>query len=323
MSGAVQIDAADRPPPERVDYWRSSVCDQFVPLAVEPVGTALRGRVAGGGVAETRLRRIRATRHTFERRTSDIRAEDPGVLHLLLQDRGEAVVEQDGRTATLTQGDLLLYDSSRAFRFRTGDEFQFTICLLPKRLLPLSERVQQEHTARVFSSQEGVGPAAAALLTSMARQDSETSPSQQLALQQAMVSMYVALLSEDGVAGSPPAVHLSMAKSFIVRNLGDPSLSPADIAAACNLSLSYLHRIFANDGTTVVGYLREKRLQAAHRDLTSATVDETVNHIAQRWGITDPAHFSRMFKKHFGLTPGALRRTARPDAAEHHQQPSG
>lgn len=100
-------------------------------------------------------------------------------------------------------------------------------------------------------------------------------------------------------------------------------MSPADIAAACNLSLSYLHRIFANDGTTVVGYLREKRLQAAHRDLTSATVDETVNHIAQRWGITDPAHFSRMFKKHFGLTPGALRRTARPDAAEHHQQPSG
>lgn len=30
---------------------------------------------------------IRATRHTFERRTGDIHAEDPGVLHLLLQDR--------------------------------------------------------------------------------------------------------------------------------------------------------------------------------------------------------------------------------------------
>lgn len=44
-------------------------------------------------------------------------------------------------------------------------------------------------------------------------------------------------------------------------------------------------------------------------------MDETVNHLAQRWGITDPAHFSRLFKKHFGLTPGELRRTARAHRA--------
>jgi AraC-like DNA-binding protein len=288
------------------------VCDQFVPLAVEPVGSALRGRVAGRSVAETRLRRIQATRHTFERRTSDIRAEDPGVLHLLCQDRGQAAVEQDGRTATLAPGDLLLYDSSRAFSFRTGEEFQFTICLLPKRLLPLPERVQKEHTARVFSSREGVGAAAAALLTSIARHVTEPDPSQELALQQAMVSMYVALMSEDGASGNPPTVHLSLAKSFIVRNLGDPDLCPADVAAACNLSLSYLHRIFASDGTTVAGYLREKRLQAARHDLSSTAVNEPVIQVAQRWGITNPAHFSRMFKKRFGLTPGELRRTARP-----------
>ena len=116
----------------------------------------------------------------------------------------------------------------------------------------------------------------------------------------------------DGISGSPPTVHLSLAKSFIVRNLGDPDLCPADVAAVCNLSLSYLHRIFASDGTTVVGYLREKRLQAAHRDLSSTAVDEPVIQVAQRWGITDPAHFSRIFKKRFGLTPGELRRTARP-----------
>lgn len=311
MPGWVRIDAADRPASERVDYWRSTVCDQFVPLAVEPMGSALRGRVAGGNVAEARMRRIRATRHAFERRAGDIRAGDPGVLHLLFQDYGQAAVEQDGRTATLAPSDLLLYDSSRAFSFRTSEEFQFTICLLPKRLLPLPEKVQKEHTARVFSSRDGVGAAAAALLTSMARHVTEADPNQQVALQQAMVSMYVALMSEDGLSGSPPSVHLSMAKSFIVRNLGDPNLCPADVAAACNLSLSYLHRNFAGDGTTVAGYLREKRLQAAHRDLSSTTVDEPVIQVAQRWGITDPAHFSRMFKKRFGLTPGELRRTAR------------
>jgi AraC-like DNA-binding protein len=262
--------------------------------------------------AETRLRRIRATRHTFERRARDIRVDNPGVLHLLSQDYGRATMEQDGRTATLNPGDLLLYDSSRPFGFRTAEEFGFTICLLPKRLLPLPEKLQKERTARVFSSRAGVVAAAAALLTSLARQVAEADPSQQPALQQAMVSMSVALMSEDGAGGNPPSVNLSMAKAFIVRHLGDPDLCPADVAAACNLSLSYLHRIFAGDGTTIAGYLREKRLQAAYSELSSTAVDEPVIQTARRWGITDPAHFSRMFKKRFGVTPGELRRNALP-----------
>lgn len=312
MSGWVQIDTADRPARERVDYWRASVCDQFVPLAVEPGGGSLQGRVAGRDVAETRLRRMRATSHTFQRRTRDIRAEDPGVLHLLCQDRGRVTVEQDGRTASLDQGDLLFYDSSREFSVQTSNDFQFTICLLPKRLLPLPERLLKDCTARVFSGRDGVAAATAALVTTMARHATTTDPTQELALQHAMVSMYVAMMAQDGIGGSPPNVHLSLAKSFIARNLGDPDLCLTDVAAACNLSLSYLHRIFAHDGTTVASYLREQRLQAAHRDLSSTAVDEPIIQVAQRWGITDPAHFSRMFKKRFGLTPGELRRTTRP-----------
>ncbi len=305
-----QIDAADRPPGERDEYWRASVCDQFVPLAVEPTAHALRGRVAGGNVAETRLRRIRATGHAFERRARDIDAADPGVLHLLHLDRGSTVVEQDGRTASLSPGDLMLYDSSRPFRFVTGGEFQFTICLLPKRLLPVPEGVQRDRTARAYSSAQGIGAALAPLLISMARHASDADPAQQLALQHALVNMYVALMSEESVAGRPPSVHLSLAKSFLVRNLGDPHLAPADVAAACSLSLSYVHRLFAHEGLTVAGYLREQRLLAAHRDLTGAPVAEPIAQIAQRWGITDPAHFNRLFKKRFGLTPGELRRTA-------------
>lgn len=254
---------------------------------------------------------MQATSHTFLRRARDIRASDPGVLHLLHQDRGQATVDQDGRTATLAQGDLLVYDSSREFSVTTSPDFQFTICLLPKRLIPLPERRLRDVTARVFPGTDAIPAATAALLTSMVRHTPQPDATQQLALQHALSSMYVALMSEGGVNGSPPTVHLSLAKSFIARNLGDPSLCIADIAAACNLSLSYLHRIFANDGTTVAGYLREQRLTAAHRDLSSPAVDEPVAHIAQRWGIADPAHFNRMFKKRFGITPGELRRSAR------------
>lgn len=46
-------------------------------------------------------------------------------------------------------------------------------------------------------------------------------------------------------------MHLALAKSFIVRHLGQPDLAPADVAEACGVSQSYLHRLFANDGATV------------------------------------------------------------------------
>lgn len=308
MTGWLQIDSADRPPSERAEYWRTSICDQFVPISVEPGAGTLRGRVAGGSIAETRLRRIRANRHSFERRWKDIRAADPYVLHLLLLDHGRAHIEQDDRTATLAPGDLLLYDSSRPFRVETDGDFQFTICLLPRRLLPLPEKVQRDRTARVFGSDQGVGAALAPLLTSLARHSVDANPSQQLALQHALVAMYVALMSDDEISGRPPGVHLSLAKSFLARNLGNPRLSPADVAAACNISLSYLHRLFAGDETTVAAYLREQRLQAAYRDLTASTVTEPVIRIAERWGLPDPTHFNRMFKRRFGVTPGELRR---------------
>jgi AraC-like DNA-binding protein len=314
MPDSFQIDTARRPAAERTDYWRSSVCDQFVPLAVQPTVGELHGRVAGVTIAETRLRRIRASQHVFERRPSDIRAGDPEVLHVLSMDHGHHChMEQDGRATTLQPGDLVLYDSSRPFRFATSGAFQFTIGLLPKRLLPLPEKVVADRTTRVVPLSDGVGAALGALLTSLAGGSAAFSdPSQQVAIQHALVSLCVAFMSDEGPVGSPPSVHLSLAKSFVVRHLGEPALAPADVAIACGVSLSYLHRLFANDGTTIVGYLREQRLKGAHRDLTTSLVDEPVLLVGRRWGMPDPAHFSRVFKKRFGVTPGEARRSARP-----------
>lgn len=307
-----QVDTANFPVSDRVEYWRTSVCDQFIPLAVKPDAVELQGRVAGWEIAETRLRRIRATRHLFERRAKDIRAGDPEVLHLLLLDHGRTHVEQDGRTATLTPGDLLLYDSTRPFTFETDGEFQFTICLLPKRLLPVPESLQRNSTARVFKSDEGVAAALAPLLTALARRAHHTDPSQQLALQHAMVNMYVALMADESDSGHHPSVRLSLAKSFVVRNLGNPKLSPSDVAVACNISQSYLYRLFAADGITVASYMREQRLQAAYRDLVAPSFAEPISRVAERWGLPEPAHFNRVFKSRFGVTPGELRRATKP-----------
>ena len=98
---------------------RSRTASRTIPCSTGE-GRELQGRIRFREIGSTRVRRIAGTEHTFRRRDSDIRrGGDPEELNLLFVNRGTTVVEQDGRTATLTPGDFLLYDSARPFEFRT------------------------------------------------------------------------------------------------------------------------------------------------------------------------------------------------------------
>ncbi|MFI5623992.1 helix-turn-helix domain-containing protein [Nocardioides sp. NPDC051685] len=307
----VTIDTHLVPTGEQADYWRDNVCDSFVPLRVRPACDDISGRISGFSLAETHMRRIRAVGHEFERRPADIRRNDPEVLHLIVLNRGMTQVEQDGRTAMLRPGDLLFYDSSRPFRFTTPDPLDYTIALLPKRLLPIPDQGLRAGTARALDGNEGVAAVARDLVRAIARHSISDAAENQLTLQHTLVGFLAALLPS-GTATTPSgAVHRELARSFIEHHLSDPELSPADIAAACSISVSYLHRLFADDGWTVAGYLRERRLQVAYEQLAAGgSPSEPVAAVGRRCGLVDASHFSRIFKARFDMPPGELRRTS-------------
>ncbi|WP_298183232.1 helix-turn-helix domain-containing protein [Saccharomonospora sp.] len=102
-------------------------------------------------------------------------------------------------------------------------------------------------------------------------------------------------------------------RSFIDQNLSDQELGPRLIAAVHNVSISYVHRLFGDDGTTVAGWIREQRLQRAYRDLSDpAMCAVPVHHIAARWGFSHHAAFTRAFRAAYGIAPRDLRRKALP-----------
>jgi transcriptional regulator GlxA family with amidase domain len=55
-------------------------------------------------------------------------------------------------------------------------------------------------------------------------------------------------------------------------------------------------------------YVMRLRLQLARRQLIES--NEPVNLIASRCGFFDQSHFTRLFRKHTGLTPSHYRRKA-------------
>jgi len=74
------------------------------------------------------------------------------------------------------------------------------------------------------------------------------------------------------------------------------------------MSVRHLHRLFAHRRCTVGDWIRERRLERCRRDLADPRFRErTITDIAFYWGFSESAHFSRSFKKQFGVSPRAFR----------------
>ena len=75
------------------------------------------------------------------------------------------------------------------------------------------------------------------------------------------------------------------------------------IAASMFLSTFYISKIFKSEtGTTPIRYLINIRLEKA-KELLENGWNGSIQEIAQTVGYDDAYHFSKLFKKHFGISP--------------------
>jgi AraC-like DNA-binding protein len=110
-------------------------------------------------------------------------------------------------------------------------------------------------------------------------------------------------------------------QNFIEKNLADPELTPAMIARSNLISVSYLHRLYSEQGQSVAAWTRARRLEHCRRDLTDPALAGTPVHaIGRRWGFVRASDFTRVFRTAYGMPPGQFRRlisegAVSPDAA--------
>lgn len=100
---------------------------------------------------------------------------------------------------------------------------------------------------------------------------------------------------------------IAPAINHMTSEYASPELNNSDYARMCYLSVSRFSHLFKEyTGTTPKNYVEQRRIEAAKELLTSTS--QSVSDIAFSVGYRDSYYFSRVFKKHVGMSPSAFRK---------------
>jgi AraC-like DNA-binding protein len=103
---------------------------------------------------------------------------------------------------------------------------------------------------------------------------------------------------------------------YIESRLEDANLSPTKIAEDNGISVRYLYTLFSEQGMTVSGWVRKRRLLRCRAELDGVDTEAYITEVGYRWGFNDSAHFSRLFKASFGMSPTQYRSSRRLIASD-------
>jgi AraC-like DNA-binding protein len=228
----------------------------------------------------------------------------------------------------LKPGDMTGYDTSQPAIFRAPEPFDLLVLKLPKATLGKHASRLSRLTAIRIPGDRGLPRLAAQFFCGAAAGLADGTISRDDADLAEHVIDLVRRLYLDLEASGPPARPRSRAElllhaqAYIAANLGDPGLDPEQVAHACFISTRYLHRVFREEGLSVCESIRTARLDRCRRDLINpALADEPISTIANRWGLPNLPHFSRLFRAAFGCSAREFRRNAAHARRESSDEP--
>ncbi|MEU8288749.1 helix-turn-helix domain-containing protein [Micromonospora sp. NPDC048905] len=317
------VDTTVLAPADRFEFWHALVAQETAPAHIS--SAQLDNFVAYAQAIDLgpiRLTSLRYPSLDSTRPAQLVRRAEADVYQLALPLTGRNVLTQDRNESAFEAGNhFTLLDTARPHVARhsaDGPGLAATITVqIPHAALPFAPDLLRRLLAMTMPSHLGVGGLLANHLRSVAAQPEQYGQADAEVLGRVALDLLTAMLAQHlDVEGtlSPEARHTALRArvvDFIDRHLGSAELSPRSVAAAHHISLRSLHRLFEGETTTAAELIRVKRLEQCRRDLGNPLhLRQPVQAIAARWGFADKAHFSRLFRARFGLSPQAYRAAA-------------
>jgi AraC-like DNA-binding protein len=247
------------------------------------------------------------------RARGEIALDDGAFLGVLFQKTGRTLCDFGSEQMILNSGDLLIWHGRSSVCFEIPESFREVCILLPldtfESMLPEANSYAGTHLQKGHSISSLLGGCLSTLTDDVLANEMEPAGSA-IALTLELIGAALTKHRESNNLGQRMNLYQRLT-AFIERRLGDPELSPTMLARTHNISTRYLHLIFSERATTVGRWIRLRRLAQCRAELASLGSDCTVTEIAIRWCFSDVAHFSRLFRLAYGVSPREFRLTHR------------
>ncbi|GAA1713314.1 helix-turn-helix domain-containing protein [Nonomuraea sp. AD125B] len=300
-------------PAERIGYWEDYNRKALVGLSCTSYSEqGLLARQTNIELGGLRLADITGNAHAIERSPQTVRSAPKDSVFATLLLKGEAVFLHENGCLSATAGELVVYDTRRPYLFGFSSSMRQILVDVPRELFARTcvggglpgPMLFGRGTAREGALVAALGSLLGGLTA--LRGDHDPAGAERTVLD------LLRQLAEERTGGRPRPdsyrSQLIVAEDYIERHLHDPCLGAAQVAGVMGISVRHLARIFEPTGRTPARHITERRLARAHQELTGPGARETtIADVAHRWGFSSQAHFARLFRSRFGLTPSEAR----------------
>ena len=297
----------DLPPAGRAEAWRAAMHRLGL-----PVGEAAPGAPAKASVTSLtsplgiEFALIEAGAQVISGRRADL----PPAIWLLVLVEGAARIQSEGLDEAMAPGDIAYGPS--------GHQATLVMRLRCKMLCVRAPRVALDHRLIAvdalaigrLAADKGIAGVFSGLLMATAHSLPHLSDDELRPVEIALTEFLGAILAERaGAASGATSPHLHRVSQIIETLLPDPGLNLRRLAGASGVSPRTIQKLFTEAGDTFGRYVRSRRLERCRNDLASPlSAALSIAEICARWGFHDQAHFSRAFRKEYGLSPRQHRR---------------
>jgi len=303
------LTTSDKKPSERLEFWQEVVCKKYVSAFAETevVEDEFSGSLTSGELGPLVVAELNAPLHFWSRKSHHVRNDDQEVFILSLIREGGGELTQLGRSARLGPGDLVIYDSGATFDYALRAKTQ--LVKIPRRLLESKLDRPSDFLALKIDRTNPLSSILGELLARCLDIDLSLDLGPRVAkrLSNAIIDLVASIcdLERDAIPATQVSQPLERVMRFARANLDDPDLGPEALAAAGPMSVRSLNRLFGAIGATPMRWVWSERLEASRVALLQGEI-RSVTDAAFAHGFSDLGHFSRSFKRTFGIPPRNL-----------------
>ena len=301
------------PAHEKAAYWHT-LCNELFDLDMDAVSIEdFEAQAIVGDIGPLHVAQITSRPIVVDRTRRHISRMSRMRCSLLLQTHGQSVISHQGGDVKLRENDFVIFDNTYPHRLTVDKEMTLTTFSIPEKMLKKHIPYPAGVSGVCMSGIEGISAVVSGTLRGVWDQLSKGLP-QELGgaiadnLLDFLAIAYAATQKAGVTDSSLNTRRRIQIRKVIEDQLHDPELSGETIAATLKMTPRYLRMIFAAENETISSYILRRRLEKCTRQLTSVVWrGRTITEIALHAGFNSAAHFSRVFRSYYGVTPREYR----------------